>query len=339
MIMPIVREIQKEMKTLYTIIISLLCLTTFAATRTVTTSGNWNDATTWGGSANLPTAGDSIVIPTGKKLTVGTTLNLTSGSKTIINILNGGTLDLENGKKIKLAAESYVNLVTSTSSITHGGGGNNTYIEVGGTIVWSAGSGAGTVAGPAIYPVDAMPVLLAAFTAKTVEAGVVDIEWVTAGELNNAYFEVQRSTDMSNFETIEKINGKGTTMNTSTYTAIDYNVPSGSVYYRLVQVDFDGTSTTYDAVAIDNKKELTTWNIYPNPSNGAVFTTIEMVNTTATISITDLSGRIVSAKNVSTFNTNEKINVLDGNENLKAGFYLVIIESGNSRQNIRLQIL
>jgi len=337
--MPIVREIQKEMKTLYTIIISLLCLTTFAATRTVTTSGNWNDATTWGGSANLPAAGDSIVIPTGKKLTVGTTLNLTSGSKTIINILNGGTLDLENGKKIKLAAESYVNLVTSTSSITHGGGGNNTYIEVGGTIVWSAGSGAGTVAGPAIYPVDAMPVLLAAFTAKTVEAGVVAIEWVTTGELNNAYFEVQRSTDMRNFETIEKINGKGTTMNTSTYTAIDYNVPSGSVYYRLVQVDFDGTSTTYDAVAIDNKKESTTWNIYPNPSNGVVFTTIETANTTASISITDLSGKIVSAKSLSTFNSNEKVNVLDGNENLKAGFYLVIIESGNNRQNIRLQIL
>ena len=337
--MPIVREIQKEMKTLYTIIISLLCLTSFAATRTAVSSDDWSSSSTWGGSSNKPTAGDSVVIPNGITVTVSNTVDFRSGGATIINVLNGGRLEIDNGKKIRLSANSYVNLVSSNAKILHGGGGNNTYIEVDGTKVWTAGSSSGSITGPAIYPAGAMPVLLAAFTAKTVEAGVVAIEWVTAGELNNAYFEVQRSTDMSNFETIEKINGKGTTMNTSTYTAIDYNVPSGSVYYRLVQVDFDGTSTTYDAVAIDNKKESTTWNIYPNPSNGAVFTTIEMANTTATISITDLSGKIVSAKNVSTFNTNEKINVLEGNENLKAGFYLVMIESGNSRQNIRLQIL
>ncbi|HLP32997.1 MAG TPA: T9SS type A sorting domain-containing protein [Bacteroidia bacterium] len=327
------------MKTLYTIIISLLCLTTFAATRTAVSSDDWSSSSTWGGSSNKPAAGDSVVIPNGITVTVSNTVDFRSGGASIINVLNGGRLEIDNGKKIRLSANSYVNLASSNAKILHGGGGNNTYIEVDGIKVWTAGTSSGSITGPAIYPAGAMPVLLAAFTAKTVEAGVAAIEWVTAGELNNAYFEVQRSTDMSNFETIEKINGKGTTMNTSTYTAIDYSVPSGNVYYRLVQVDFDGTSTVYDAVAIDSKKESTTWNIYPNPSNGAVFTTIETPNTTATISITDLSGKIVSAKSVSTFNSNEKVNVLDGNENLKAGFYLVIIESGNSRQNIRLQIL
>jgi hypothetical protein len=327
------------MKTLYTIIISLLCLTSFSATRVAVSSDDWSSSSTWGGSSNIPVAGDSVVIPNGITVTVSNTVDFRSGGATKINVLNGGRLKIDNGKRIRLSANSYVNLVSSNAKILHGGGGNNTYIEVDGTKVWTAGSSSGSITGPAIYPAGAMPVLLAAFTAKTVEAGVVAIEWVTAGELNNAYFEIQRSNDMSNFETIEKINGKGTTMNSSTYTAIDYNVPSGNVYYRLVQVDFDGTTTVYDAVAIDSKKESAKWDVYPNPSNGAVFTTIETANTIASISITDLSGKIVSVKSITTFNYNEKVNVLDGNENLKAGFYLVIIESGKTRQNIRLQIL
>jgi hypothetical protein len=250
------------MKTLYTIIISLLCLTSFSATRVAVSSDDWSSSSTWGGSSNIPVAGDSVVIPNGITVTVSNTVDFRSGGATKINVLNGGRLKIDNGKRIRLSANSYVNLVSSNAKILHGGGGNNTYIEVDGTKVWTAGSSSGSITGPAIYPAGAMPVLLAAFSAKTVDAGVVAIEWVTAGELNNAYFEIQRSNDMSNFETIEKINGKGTTMNSSTYTAIDYNVPSGNVYYRLVQVDFDGTTTVYDAVAIDSKKESAKWDVY-----------------------------------------------------------------------------
>ena len=326
------------MKAIYFTIISLITLSATAATRTAVNNGNWSASATWGGTANIPQAGDSVVIPSGKTVTVSTTIDLSTGSKTIVNVLSGGTLDMNNGRRLLLPGESYVNLASSAAQIAHGGGGNNTFIQVGTDVVWNAGMGA--VTGPQVIPASALPVILTSFKATQIETGVVSIEWVTAAEINNHYFDVERSTDLIHFEKVARVNGKGTFYNPSTYTAIDRNDIREQVYYRLVQVDFDGTQTIYQATALSKEEVKLNVTMYPNPSNGAVAIMLNENTSGSQLSvhITDLNGKTVEHKTMNMLPGTTSVSVLDGSENLKPGFYTVTIVNGTTREQLKLQI-
>jgi len=86
---------------------------------------------------------------------------------------------------------------------------------------------------------EVVPVELTSFTASA-NFGVVDLQWITATETNNSGFEVQRS-DGSDFETIAFVEGFGTTTERQEYSFSDRNVTMGKYFYRLKQIDFDGT--------------------------------------------------------------------------------------------------
>ncbi len=112
-----------------------------------------------------------------------------------------------------------------------------------------------------------VPVELISFTAS-VSGNSVVLNWGTATETNNRGFEVERSTDGNNFVSTGYVQGNGTTTRKSFYTYTDDNLISGKYYYRLKQVDFDG-SFTYSSIAnadIQNLSYELSQN-YPNPFN------------------------------------------------------------------------
>lgn len=119
-----------------------------------------------------------------------------------------------------------------------------------------------------------LPVELIQFTGEKTDMGTVLLEWTTASEFNNDYFDVQRSTDVINWETIGQVDGHGNSHQLISYSFTDKNPKTGNNYYRLKQVDFDG-KTDYSLVinvrfdgdaslkdmpVVKNKLEL-----YPNP--------------------------------------------------------------------------
>ena len=66
------------------------------------------------------------------------------------------------------------------------------------------------------------------------------LEWATDWELNNDYFEVQRSSDRTLFSSIGEVKGVGNSQTKQEYSFID-DYPLTSInYYRLKQIDFDG---------------------------------------------------------------------------------------------------
>ena len=111
-----------------------------------------------------------------------------------------------------------------------------------------------------------LPVSLIYFDAKVLD-NKVKLEWATASEKNNDYFEVQRSTNNKDFEIIDIVNGNGNSNIIINYSTYDYNIEDAVVYYRLKQVDYDGTTDYSNVVAIRNNPEIIV-EIYPNPSNG-----------------------------------------------------------------------
>jgi hypothetical protein len=96
---------------------------------------------------------------------------------------------------------------------------------------WSSGATGST----------SLPVELISFTA-TQHKTSIELHWRTASELNNNYFEVQKSTEGILFKSIGQLPGKGTTTEISTYTFTD-DVIRPVAYYRLKQVDYDGAFT------------------------------------------------------------------------------------------------
>lgn len=86
----------------------------------------------------------------------------------------------------------------------------------------------------------ALPVELTYFHAQTTEEDNVLLEWQTAWEEDNAYFAVEHSLDGARFETIGRIDGLGTTLESQSYSFLHADPLPGINYYRLRQVDFDG---------------------------------------------------------------------------------------------------
>lgn len=111
-----------------------------------------------------------------------------------------------------------------------------------------------------------LPVELTRFNAAANGQGVT-VEWATASEKNNDRFEVQRSTTGEAFETIGTVKGQGSTSSAHEYIFVDSHPLSGLSYYRLRQVDTDGTTAYSPVVTVQRTPEATA---YPNPSAGSI---------------------------------------------------------------------
>ncbi len=121
-----------------------------------------------------------------------------------------------------------------------------------------------------IYHYMVVPVELASFTAATQESFVI-LSWTTASEINNLGFYVQKSSDKTNWNDLEFINGKGTTSNYSEYQYIDHSPIYGKSYYRLVQQDLDGSQKILKSLEVNFKGKIkfALEQNYPNPFNPA----------------------------------------------------------------------
>lgn len=168
-----------------------------------------------------------------------------------------------------------------------------------------------------------VPVVLINFDAALVEEGVL-LDWSTAQEINNSHFIVERSTDNANFEFVTEIGGMGNTTLRTDYSYLDMDAPKGTVYYRLTQVDYDGTEEMVgeDVVIV---RESGSMILAPNPSKERLVVTLPDNGGTGVVTIIDMKGQEVYRKSV---NTNENVRVEIDVTTLPKGFYHVIYSDG-----------
>ena len=141
-----------------------------------------------------------------------------------------------------------------------------------------------------------IPVELASFAAN-VSGSTVSLSWMTATEVNNSHFEIQRSIDGIGFEQIGTVSGHGTTSEVQYYSFEDKELYEGKYFYRLKQVDFDGAFEFSDVVDVDvispNQFELK--QNYPNPFNPSTIISFSIPqNEFVQLSIYDVMGNEVT---------------------------------------------
>jgi Secretion system C-terminal sorting domain len=118
------------------------------------------------------------------------------------------------------------------------------------------------------FPAATVPVELISLSASVCGKSVI-INWTTATEKNNMGFEIQRSSDKSSFVKIGYVNGSGTTTELKRYSFADNNVLTAKNYYRLKQMDYDG-SYKYSPVVEAEIGAISSYSLdqnYPNPFN------------------------------------------------------------------------
>jgi len=116
-------------------------------------------------------------------------------------------------------------------------------------------------------PPSTLPVNLVKLTTSC-QNSTAAIYWQTASETNNDYFVIEKRNSNNEFYEIGRIDGAGNSNSVIDYMFIDNNLLPGDNYYRLSQVDFDGTKTMYPTITLncDNYIELQpTMDAYPNP--------------------------------------------------------------------------
>lgn len=118
---------------------------------------------------------------------------------------------------------------------------------------------------PTITP---QPVELTSFQAAATAPGHIQLTWQTASEEDNAYFEVQRSTNATEFHPIGQVKGAGTTHTTQLYSFDDSTATAGDVYYRLQQVDTDGSSSYSKVIHVEKELKAEKLQVYPTSSSG-----------------------------------------------------------------------
>ncbi len=115
-----------------------------------------------------------------------------------------------------------------------------------------------------------VPVELSSFAAAEQDKTIL-LNWITSTETNNMGFEVERkSTELnSGWQKLGFVSGNGTTTEKSLYSFVDKSPVEGNTYYRLKQIDFDGSSKTFTSVEINFGvvKEYSLAQNYPNPFN------------------------------------------------------------------------
>lgn len=176
---------------------------------------------------------------------------------------------------------------------------------------------------PYIHPGDAsaevLPVELTTFEGAATAAGT-RLTWQTATEKNNEGFDIQRSTDGKAWETIGFVQGQGTTQEAQNYTYTDEAPLTGTSYYRLKQVDFDGAFEYSEVINITIEQYSNkTIAIFPNP----VSDELNIENGQGQATIYNAIGQPVR-----TFDINETTTTINV-EDLPKGQYLLSIQKAN----------
>jgi hypothetical protein len=309
-----------------------------------TGGGAWGAAATWSPSGP-PGCGDTIYIVADDVVTIENQQDYSAcGSPMFVIIDSLGTLDFNtSGPKLKLPCNSGLiinggGLMTSTG----GGGGAANKLEICGSEVWRKDDG--PQGGPFVFGTP-LPIELLSFEANA-NGDAIDIKWVTAVEINNDYFTIEKSKNGITWETVLIVAGAGNSNNIIEYYEVDYSPIIGLSYYRLKQTDYDGKYSYSNIVNIvpvkfqDGYVANGQMNLFPNPVDPGGTVQVEFSNifeSELLVVLRDIAGKEFYSKVV--------INIEDGalvavpiDVKIPSGIYLVTATSENRMYSQKLVV-
>jgi hypothetical protein len=272
----------------------LVCLKLSAATYTSISTGDWSNDAIWSSAPS-----DNDCTPAGNNtyninhyvssscvslsFTGTVVINVASGAtfylsgsggisgSVTLNIATGGSvivignLNLGGSSDVKVNGSLTVNgdIIGVGSSFDCNGSTNAGTVTIGGTGCASC-TNAGDAGCNASVP---LPVNVTSFEAVS-SNNTINVSWTTSYEKDNDHFILERSNDGISFESVYTTGGQLNSNINTNYTFKDNGLSSGTYYYRLVQIDVDGTKTRTDAISV-NVGGTMQLSVFPNPGSSS----------------------------------------------------------------------
>lgn len=172
------------------------------------------------------------------------------------------------------------------------------------------------------------PIELLSFEGEATANGNL-LQWITLTESNNDRFVIERSEDGKSFIVIGEVKGVGDSQHAVSYSYLDRTVNCGLHYYRLVQFDNNGLSSSSPTISIarGESSDSAVIAVSPVPSRDFIEVTFQSAANSAQLTLFDTKGQIALQKTIESESCNKSTR-LDINR-LVAGVYLLQIHSGD----------
>ncbi|MCF8331070.1 MAG: T9SS type A sorting domain-containing protein [Bacteroidales bacterium] len=179
---------------------------------------------------------------------------------------------------------------------------------------------------------NAFPVELTGFNVNQ-SGNSVNLHWVTASELNNDFFTVERAVNNNEFQSIGEINGAGTSNEIINYHFKDNDIPEAeTVYYRIKQTDYNG-ETSYSGIQDVKFAKPLEISIYPNPARQGDNLTLNSSEKNAIFKIYDAHGTEIYSGKIN--QNTENIQTTE----LKPGIYFIRTNNQNSNNPVTKKLI
>ena len=182
----------------------------------------------------------------------------------------------------------------------------------------------------------ALPVELTYFQTEVADNQKVNVSWETATEINSSHFLLERSRDAVNYKTIANVEAAGSSSTKKKYSFTDESALFGTNYYRLSQIDRDGTLQVFRPQAVIIDDSYLPFGVFPNPTIGTNFNVKVEDSDEARLNLMDLSGRDIRL-NINKFT--QTILEVTPLESLKVGTYILDVQTLGSLKKHKILIL
>ena len=188
-----------------------------------------------------------------------------------------------------------------------------------------------------------LPVNLVSFDIKKdAQLNAVHLLWITSSEINNDYFSVEKTKDLSSFELVESVKGAGNSNEENIYEATDLNPYKGLSYYRLSQTDYDGTTSFFPLSKIEfNENTSIEIGLFPNPISEGHQLHLKIptrINEDYNFLVNDLIGQSHSVQ-LSSFNMGDyQLITVDFDQKLSPGVYFIRCEVNGKIETLKFQV-
>lgn len=186
--------------------------------------------------------------------------------------------------------------------------------------------------------VSPLPIVLQSFTAHCAEAeGRVVIKWITATELNNEYFVIEKSANLMDWETVAMVDGAGNSNEPLMYSVTD-DRPLGMTYYRLSQFDYDGQFETFEPISVLCYGNGGSIAVIPNPNSGIFDVRVTLpVHTESIFSVIDVNGKSYPLGTITGTGTEQRYGF--DISLFSAGVYTIVVQTSEGTQVVKTVIV
>lgn len=179
----------------------------------------------------------------------------------------------------------------------------------------------------------ALPLKLGYFSALA-SNNVTQLYWETFSEEKTSHFEIEKSQNGTDWNTIGRVNASGNSQSKKNYSYTDNVSSRNTVFYRLKMIDADGTFTYSRVVAVKNNSSTPSITVFPNPATDVIQVQVPASSPgQAKLSIVDAAGRQYSSVPLQIRNGVNTISIPI--IQLGAGNYFIMVEDKNGRQAIQ----